>query len=173
MGHKVRREAYRAFIDANFVDTPQAPVFTSKGTNCAIFARGCLTQAGVMPMGRRPKVTAITTWLGVRGFAQDDPDTEAIEGAWIPLDELDGLLLPGDVLFWTGWQGQRTIGEWGGTTNGHVGIVLFDGDGWMVQTAEGGGPNHLCRKSDAPKDVRLSGKRPLRGVWRPSLLVKP
>lgn len=175
MGWDVRRDVYRAFIDANFDDEPGDDVFNSKGTNCAIFVRGVLVQAGIFPPGKRPKVTAITTWIGIRGLIEDKPDTEAIEGAWIPVEELDGgnLLLPGDILFWTGYRWQTTRSLWGMTTNGHVELVGFDGEGWMHPTAGGGGPRHLCKKSDGPKDVRESHQRPLRGVWRPEKMIRP
>lgn len=175
IGHKVRPDVYREFIAANFEDSVKYPVHDSDGTNCAIFVRGCLTQAGIMPRGRRPRpVTAITLWIGVKGFAKDDPDTEAIEGAWIPIEDLGANgegLREGDVLFWTGYAWQKTMREWGKTTNGHV-EILIDGEGWQWVTAGGGGPHHLCKKSDGPKDVRTSHNRPLRGVWRPALFPK-
>lgn len=175
IGHRVRPEAYRAFIDRNFEDSLAAPVYGSAGTNCAIFVRGCLVQAGILPRGKRPAIPAITTWIGVRGFAEDNPDTEAIEGAWIPVEELGELgelIEPGDILFWTGYRWQKSIKEWGPTTNGHVGLVGFDGHSWIRTTYEGGGTAHRCQRSAEPKDIRESHQRPLRGVWRPALIAQ-
>jgi lysozyme len=158
MSRTIRASDYRAFIDANFDDSPSAPVYATTGTNCAIFARGCLIAAGLKPRGKRPKVTAITTWLGVGWFGA--------EPSWIPND---GSLTPkrGDLLYWCG----GTEKTWPNATNGHVG-VLVDGSGWGWVVAEGGGTNGLCRLS-APKDIRASVGRPLRGVWRPALMVAP
>lgn len=155
MSRTLRAEDYKRFIDANFFDSASAPVFHSAGTHCAIFARGCLVGAGAKPKGRRPAVTGITSWLGVSFFSGKD---------WIGYADI-GTLLPGDVLYWCG---RPSDPVWKDDTNGHVGIVLYDGEGWMQRTAEGGGGDgSLCRMSDKPKDVRVSWGRPLRGVWRP------
>ena len=165
MSRKVRRADYQSFIAAAYeADTPSAPVFDSGGTHCAIFARACLSLAGVKPPGRRPKVTAITTWLGVAGFEG--------ERSWRSLADIEahGGLLRGDVLYWcsvarAGWQAAK---------DGHVGICLT-GEGWQWRTAEGGGgtDGSTCRMSSEPKNVRLSGSRALRGVWRPGAMGAP
>lgn len=92
MGWDVRREDYRDFINANFIDSRAAPVFGSGGTNCAIFVRGCWVQAGIMPKAGRPKVTGITSWLGVGWFS-------ASQG--FPAEKLERgeeILMPGDCL---------------------------------------------------------------------------
>lgn len=155
MSRTLRAADYRRFIDASFYDSVSAPVFHSTGTHCAIFARGCLVGAGAKPKGRRPNPTGITSWLGVSFFSGKD---------WIELENIDSLL-PGDILYWCG---RASDPKWKDETNGHVGIVLYDGEGWMHRTAEGGGGDgSLCRMSDQPKDVRVSWNRPLRGVWRP------
>lgn len=166
MGHKERPEVYRAFIAANFDDSPAHPVHDSKGTNCAIFMKGCWIQAGLFPRGKRPVVPAITTWLGVGNFSES-------EG--FPVEKLESgeeTLQPGDGLYWAGGQGAIWRTQWKGATNGHVEIVGFDGDGWMHTTYGGGGSHHRCKKSDEPKDVRLSHLRPLRWIWRPSMIAK-
>jgi hypothetical protein len=155
-----RAEQYRDFLAGAYeFDTPSTPVLHSGGTHCAIFARACLTLAGVKPPGRRPKVTAITTWLGVRGF-DGDP-------AWRSLADLEahGGLLRGDVLYWA----NRDDGQ-----DGHVGVCL-DGEDWLWRTAEGGGGSDgtTCRMSAEPKDVRTSRGRRLRGVWRPGAMPPP
>ncbi len=158
MSRTERRESYRSFIDGAFIDTVEAPVFASKGTHCAIFARGCLSHAGVKPRGKRPKVTGITVWLGVGWFSEPE---------WIPVGDIDAVLA-GDILYWCGFPGQ-TVVQWRSATNGHVGIVAPGGENWSHPTAEGGGgpDGSRCRLSDAPKDIRASHSRPLRGVWRP------
>jgi hypothetical protein len=163
MGRTVRDEDYRSFIDAGFaVDTPSRPVYASKGTHCAIFVRCVLACAGVKPRGTRPTVTGVTSWLGVGWF---------VEPEWIPVDELDAVL-SGDVPYWCGFPGM-TQSEWRAAYNGHVGVVLPGGEGWMHRTAEGGGPpdGSTCRMSEHAKDVRVSNARPLRGVWRPDRMT--
>ncbi len=156
MSRTRRASDYRAFLAGAFpVDTPAEPVFGSGGTHCAIFARACLTLAGVKPPGRRPKRTAITTWLGVDGFVG--------ETSWRSLSDLEahGGLLRGDVLYWA----NREDGK-----DGHVGICLT-GEGWLWRTAEGGGGDgSVARMSAEPKDVRSSRGRRLRGVWRPGAM---
>jgi hypothetical protein len=167
MSRSIRAEDYKRFIRANFIDTPAAPVFTSGGTHCAIFARACLTQAGIMPIGRRPLKTAITTWLGVKGFIEDDPGTKLIEGAWIPADEWTPEV--GDVPYICGGTAQ----SWPYAKNGHV-FILVDGSGPMWVLAQGGGgkDGSLCRKSDGPRNI-FDLDRVLRGAWRPALMIKP
>lgn len=161
MGRLVRPGDYKSFIEGAFIDTPAAPVFGSGGTHCAIFARGCLVHAGVRERKPRPKVTGITSWLGVGWF---DPKE------WIPVDELDDVMA-GDVLYWCGFPG-HTLVQWRSATNGHVGIVLDGGEKWNHPTAEGGGgaDGSICRQSPGPKYVLASHNRPLRGVWRPNIL---
>lgn len=169
MGWDDRREDYLDFCVRNFVDGGSSGVFGTDGTNCAVFVRGCTVQANVMPKGRRPARPAITTWLGVKGFKEDDPETELIEGAWIDIADLE--IEPGDILFWTGHRWQKTMALWYPTTNGHVEITLFDGEGFIWPTAGGGGRRHRCAKQE-PHDVRESHGRPLRGAWRPRLMVR-
>lgn len=159
MSRTERAQDYRDFLAGAYgPDDPAHPTLTSKGTHCAIFARACLTLAGIKPPGKRPVKTAITTWLGVRGF-EGDP-------AWRSRADLEahGGLLRGDVLYWA----SRDDGK-----DGHVGICLT-GEGWAWKTAEGGGGDgSRCRMSDEPKDVRLSHGRRLRGVWRPGAMTAP
>jgi hypothetical protein len=163
MGWDVRSSDYRAFINANFDDTPAAPVYTSTGTNCAIFVRGVWVQAGIAPRGKRPTMPAITTWLGVGHFSlRDGFGVEDIASG-------KETIRPGDVLYWAGFRGGDWVRRWKAANNGHVEIVLFDGEGWVHPTAGGGGKHHLCRKSDGPKDVRLHSQRPLRWIWRPTV----
>lgn len=164
MSRTIRRADYHAFINANFVDTVAAPVFNSGGTHCAIFARGCLTQAGIMPIGRRPRVTAITTWLGVRGFVEDDPETDLIEGAWIPVDEWTPEV--GDVPYICGGNAKT----WKAAFNGHV-FILVDGSGpmWTIAQSGGGIDGTLCRKSDDHVNI-FELSRKCRGAWRPALM---
>lgn len=158
MGRLVRPADYRSFIDGAFVDSAAAPVFLSGGTHCAIFNRGCWVHAGVKERKGRPRVTGITSWLGVGWFQEPE---------WIPVDELD-TVLPGDTLYWCGFPGMNVV-QWRSATNGHVGIVLAGGEGWNHPTAEGGGgvDGSVCRQSPGPKYVLASHNRPLRGVWRP------
>lgn len=149
---------YRDFLAGAYgPDDPEHPTLTSAGTHCAIVARACLTLAEVKPPGKRPKVTAITTWLGVSGF-EGDP-------SWRSMADLEarGGLLRGDVLYWA----NRDDGQ-----DGHVGICLTPGDEpWFWRTAEGGGGDgSVARMSEAPKDVRFSRGRRLRGVWRPGAM---
>lgn len=154
MGRTVRAADYRAFLATGFaVDTPQAPVYRSGGTHCAIFARCCLSAAFVLPLGKRPRITGITSWLGLGWFSRP---------VWIPY--VEGMVLePGDIFYWSG--GNRLT--WLAARNGHVGVAI-EGTGHMWITAEGGGgpDGSTCRMSPAPKDIRLSNGRPLRGVWR-------
>lgn len=149
---------YRDFLAGAFgPEDPAHPVLNSGGTHCAIFARACLSLAEVKPPGKRPVKTAITTWLGVRGF-EGDP-------SWRSRADLEahGGLQRGDVLYWA----NRDDGQ-----DGHVGICLTPGDEpWMWRTAEGGGGDgSTCRMSEEPKDVRTSHGRRLRGVWRPGAM---
>ncbi len=162
MGRALQADQYRDFLAGAYeADTPAAPVLHSGGTHCAIFARACLSLAGIKPPGRRPKVTAITTWLGVRGF-DGDPSWRALADL-----EAHGGLMRGDVLYWCG----TTAKGWQAAKDGHVGICLT-GNGWLWKTAEGGGgaDGSVCRMSDEPKNVLKSGARPLRGVWRPGAM---
>ncbi len=176
MGWDVRREDYRAFCERNFVDGGSAKVFGSGGTNCAIFVRGCLVQAGVKPKEGRPAATAIDTWIG-----------QSFSGPrWLRFDGI-GLVFavdpktkkktydlprPGDVWYICSNAGSITVGgkthtwtTWTRALNGHVGFVGFDGEGFVHTTYEGGGRHHLCRKSAQPKDLRKMG-RTLQGVLR-------
>ncbi len=170
MGRTVRTEDYKSFIEAGFaVDTPAAPVFTSGGTHCAIFVRCCLACASVKPRGRRPTITGITSWLGVGWF---------VEPEWVPVEDLVDGAFPGDVPYWAGYS-WMTLEQWRAAKNGHVGVVLptEEGDspgGWMHKTAEGGGgaDGSTCRMSEKLKDIRWSGQRPLRGVFRPNNMVR-
>lgn len=159
MSRTERSQDYRDFLAGAYgPDDPAHPTLTSKGTHCAIFARACLTLAGVKPPGKRPAKTAITTWLGVRGF-EGDP-------AWRSRADIEahGGLLRGDVLYWANLDSGQ---------DGHVGICLT-GEGWMWKTAEGGGGDgSTARMSEAPKDVRFSRGRRLRGVWRPGAMPPP
>lgn len=136
-------------------------LYDGPGTECAVFVAGCLIHGGVQAHRGPPHVPAITTWLGVRGFAG--------ERSWRSLADLEahGGPLRGDILYWAGGPGGS---NWQAATNGHVGVCL--GDGWTIRTAEGGGsPGGTgCRLSTAPKDIRSSWGRPLRGVWRPNAM---
>lgn len=167
MGRTVRPEDYKSFLEAGFaVDTPTRPVFTSGGTHCAIFVRGCFGCAGVKPRGGRPTITGITSWLGVGWF---------VEPEWVPVEKLVDGVFPGDVPYWCGYQ-WMTLEQWRLAKDGHVGVILPGEDeslprgGWFHKTAEGGGgaDGSICRMSANPKDVRWSGQRPLRGVFRPN-----
>ena len=163
MSRTLRSADYRAFLVEGFaVDTPAAPVFRSGGTHCAIFARGCLSGAGVLPLGKRPRITGITSWLGL-GWFKEPP--------WVPYTE--GMVFePGDVPYWCGGRAAVWKLTWRAALNGHVG-VLIEGTGHMWVTGEGGGGSDgsTCRMSAEPKDIRESNGRPIRGVWRPTLIV--
>lgn len=161
MGRTVRAADYRAFLATGFAtDTPQAPVYASGGTHCAIFARCCLSAAFVLPMGKRPRITGITSWLGLGWFAPP---------VWIAY--VEGMTLePGDIPYWCGGKSAIWKLTWKAARNGHVGVAI-EGEGYTWITAEGGGgaDGSLCKLSE-PKDIRLSWQRPLRGVWRPTKL---
>lgn len=171
MGNSIRSDDYASFLEGAFG--------VGKGlihiaTSCAMFAGGVCIHAGAQDKRKPPKAPAITTWLGVRGFVEDDEDTDLIEGSWVPLAELgEAGPLRGDIVYICsshGTLGGRTWTRWQDALNGHV-IVLVEGSGWLWTTAEGGGvPNGTgCRLSAEPKDIlRLS--RPPRGVWRPNLM---
>lgn len=170
MSRTLRPEAYKSFLEAGFaVDTPARPVFASGGTHCAIFARCCLSCAGAKPRGARPTITGITSWLGVGWF---------IEPEWVPIEKLKDGAIPGDILYWCGYPGM-TLAQWRAALNGHVGVVLpsesgSTAAGWLHRTAEGGGgpDGSTCRMSAAPKDIRSSLGRPLRGVFRPNNMMR-
>jgi hypothetical protein len=179
MGWDVREAEYLAFIDASFDDSPTAPVYRSGGTNCAIFVRGCWVQAEVAPRGERPSVTGIESWLGKRftgrGWLRYDGTGLVLGKAPDTGLTIYGEPEPGDCFYICSNAGQLTVNgktytwsTWRGALNGHVGLVGFDGEGWLHTTYEGGGPHHLCRKSAVPKDLRRMG-RTLQGVLRPSL----
>lgn len=177
MANTVRGDDYEAFLSAAYGDGKTARTIA---TSCAVFAGACCILAEVQKPRGIPKARAITTWLGVRGFIEDDEATEdVIEGAWIPLADLDAPKR-GDVFYICSTAG--SIGKkgtpsyyawtrWEAAANGHVGIVL-DG-GFVTKTAEGGGsPGGTgCRMSLAPKDIRALG-RTLRGVWRPESMAR-
>lgn len=183
MGWDVRRDEYRAFINRNFDDSVHAPVYASGGTNCAIFVRGCWTQAGVLPRGKRPATPGITSWLGL-GFSGPAWLRYDGKGLVLAVDPKTGAKtygapIPGDSFYICSNAGQMTVGgktytwtTWTGALDGHVGIVGFDGEGWVHTTYEGGGRHHLCRKSAEPKDLRKMG-RTLQGVLRPVLARPP
>lgn len=167
MSRSVRAEDYKSFLEAGFaVDTTTAPVFNSGGTHCAIFVRCCFACAGVKPRGRRPTITGITSWLGVGWFVKPE---------WIPVEDLVDGVFEGDVPYWCGYP-WMSLEQWRLAKDGHVGVILpgeegsLPRGGWVHKTAEGGGGNDgsLCRMSEKPKDIRWSGHRPLRGVWRPN-----
>lgn len=176
MGSYVRVDDYTRFLDEAFGNGKS---LRTVATSCAIFAGACLIHAGIQGRRKWPERRAITTWLGVRGFVEDDPETDLIEGAWIPVDEATPE--PGDIFYICSERGTISLGggkfytwdRWQGAANGHVGI-LIEGAGPMWLTAEGGGGKDgtLCRKSDGPKNIyELS--RALRGFWRPSLMLQP
>ena len=145
-----RGDEYEAFCDAAF---GRGKELRRKQTSCAVFVGCCFFHAGLKPRRRWPRINGITTWAGVSWFS----------AAWVPYKP--GVdLLRGDILYWCG----NTPLGWKMALNGHVGILL-EGSGHMWRTAEGGGSpgGTMCRMSVEPKDIRFSGVRPLRGVWRP------
>ncbi len=178
MGHTIRGADYENFLSGAYGNGRAARTIA---TSCAVFAGACCIHAGAQKPRPIPKARAITTWLGVKGFIEDDPDTTPlIEGAWIPSDDLDALLR-GDVFYICSTAGRINLGggkvyewaRWEAAANGHVGIVTT-GEGWLWSTAEGGGSpgGTICRASAEPKDVRKLS-RTFRGVWRPNLMAQP
>lgn len=173
MGNGLRTEDYASFLDV----FGHGKSLVGVSTSCAMFGGGCCIHAGAQDPRPRPKAPAITTWLGVKGFKEDDPDTEdLIEGAWIPIEDLTDGPIRGDIFYICSTAGRIGLGNgkfyewttWTAAADGHVGVVTV-GEGWLWRTAEGGGsPKGTgCRMSAAPKDIRRLSK-PTRGVWRPN-----
>jgi hypothetical protein len=161
MGHTIRGDDYERFLEAAFGNGRQ---LRRVATSCAIFAGACLIQAGIQGRRAWPERRAITTWLGVPGFT----------GSWIPADQVE--LQVGDIFYVAsdrGKLGAYAWSHWQAAANGHVGM-LVEGErgGPMWRTAEGGGSpgGTICRLSDSRKNINELS-RPLRGVWRPSLMV--
>lgn len=149
-----RRDDHVRWLDATFGDglnLLRGIANTHPASTCAVCVGMWAMLGGVQKQRVRPAVPAITTWAGFGGFGGR---------FWIPVNRL--RVRRGDVLYWCGGSDKT----WPAATNGHVGVALT-GDGWHWTTAEGGGgaDGTLCRMSQ-PKDIRLSGSRPLRGVWR-------
>lgn len=179
MGATLRSSDYRDFLSGAYGDGATAMHIA---TSCAVFAGACLILAEVVAPHPIPKARAITTWLGVQGFITDDPETEKIEGSWLPVADLEkhGGPWRGDVWYICSTAGRMPIGggqfyvwtRWEAAANGHVGICL--GDHWLTRTAEGGGSpgGTTCRISAEAKDIRKMG-RTLRGVWRPAAMPPP
>lgn len=160
MSYDLRRAEHEAFLERTFGRGPELlrNIHTGPGTECAIFVGACAIEAGVVAKRGWPKVPAITTWTGLGGFTSR---------CWLPFSAIYELRRH-DVLYWCG----GNSATWQAATNGHVGIFR-GGSGFIGRTAEGGGgaDGTLCKLSDGPKDVRTSAGRPLRGVWRPDLLM--
>ncbi len=184
MAATVRTADYVQFLDDAYGDGDMilntGKALKNVATSCAMFAGGCCINAGVQEKRPPPRARAITTWAGVRGFVEDNPETEAIEGSWIPAEKLDehGGIQRGDIFYICSAAGSMGVKgtpsfyswtRWEAAANGHVGICLDDG--YVTRTAEGGGsPGGTgCRLSAAAKDIRKLG-RTLRGVWRPNLM---
>lgn len=174
MGATLRRADYLWFLDYAYADKGEAVVDVA--TSCAVFTRALLVHAQVRPPKRPPVARAITTWLDVLGFVQDNPDTEELEGCWIPADKLTELE-QGDIFYICSDRGSITHGgkvytwnTWLGALNGHVGACC-EGFGWLWRTAEGGGSpgGTTCRLSDEAKDIRKLSRK-FQGVFRPRLM---
>lgn len=173
VGDLYRGDEYERFLDDAFGNGAQ---LRKVRTSCAVFAAASLIHAGVQGPRKWPARPAITTWLGVRGFVEDDPDTDLIEGAWIP--EGEATPQAGDVFYICSTAGRMSLGggqfytwtRWQDAANGHVGI-LIDGAGAMWTTGEGGGSpgGTICRRSEGHKNI-YEMSRTLRGFWRPSLM---
>lgn len=170
MGDTLRADDYASFLEGAY---GIGKGLIHVATSCAMFSGGVCIHSGSQKQRPPPTRPGITTWLGVRGFIEDDPDTELIEGAWIPTAELGDGPIRGDIFYicsTAGRLGAYTWTRWEAAANGHVGVCC-DGSGWLWRTAEGGGSPHGtgCRLSAEPKDLRKLS-RALRGVWRPNLM---
>lgn len=175
MGYPVRVADYISFLDGAYLDDGEE--ISSVATSCAIFVGGVCIHAQVQKPRKRPRRPAITTWLGVKGFVQDDEDTpNLIEGSWIPGKQ---GWKRGDVVYICSTSG--SVGKpgtpsyfewhtWEYARDGHV-IILRNGSGTIWDTAEGGGSpgGTICRLSKGPKDIAMLS-RPPRGIWRPELM---
>jgi len=166
MGYPVRRADYVSVLDYAYLD--EGEEISSVATSCAVWAGAICIHAGAQAPRKRPKRPAITTWLGVLGFVQDDEDTpDLIEGSWIPGTQ---GWTRGDVCYvcsTAGKMGDYVWHRWEDAADGHV-IILCNGAGTIWTTSEGGGSpgGTMCRLSKGPKDIsKLS--RPPRGIWRP------
>ena len=150
-------------------DTWLAPIpWKQGGTTCALWQGTVLQAAQVQARRKVNPQYAITTWLKVNGFTEDKPETEYVEGSWIPVDKLraDGGPIRGDIPYWCGG-GPST---WQAATNGHVANLLTgSGFDWLI--AQGGGTNGRCKIASKPDSILTHLNRPLRGVWRPNLMV--
>lgn len=142
-----------------------------EGTTCALYLGSALQACGVQARRHVNTKYAITTWLHVAGFREDDPETEYVEGSWIPEEHLPaaGGLIRGDVVYYC----SGTSKTWQAAKDGHVRCLLIgSGDRWKIAEGGGGLPLGTCKMSDGLIDIRVSRARPRRGVWRPSLMVQ-
>lgn len=157
MADTLRGDDYQWFLDDTFGNGKQ---LRHKATSCAVFVGGCSIAASVQKKRGWPRINGITTWAGYGWFGSK---------SWIAAKKLAALggVMRGDVLYWCGGNAIT----WQAAFNGHVGIART-GSGMLWTTAEGGGsPGGTCCRLSEPKDISESWKRPLRGVWRPNLLV--
>ncbi len=159
-----RADDFREILEATWL--PPIP-WKQGGTSCALWQGTAMQAAGVQARRKVNTSYAITTWLKVNGFAEDNPETEYLEGSWIPAAKLKAgePVIRGDIPYWCG--GSATT--WQAAKNGHVACVT-SGSGFDWTLAQGGGSNGRCSiKTEAVSILDHLG-RPLRGVWRPNLM---
>lgn len=205
MGYVPRREDYAAFLEGTFGRSRE---LVRKRTSCAIFGGGCLIQAEVQKPRPWPSVFGITSWLALsfshRAWMQLGANGELVPSGKLPPEIRKAQRRTpqeGDIPYWCSDTGSIKAGgkvytwtTWPNALNGHVEVVLFDGEGFTWKTAGGGSSltaaeklalresgvsaadihesrGTICRQSAAPKDLLKHGGRRLRGVWRPTLIA--